>query len=160
MLPPEYVTSPAWVGEEAYRRGWPAPRRLSEEITVTTVIPIRPDAVPARSTAGLGELIRAYRLYLGLSQREMADRLGKARRDYQRIEKDQDRCPPGLITVIEALVDKFDEDVDVVLAEATLNGGADLTYTEDQEWERNVAGRAAVLCVVSDIHLNMTERTS
>lgn len=125
-----------------------------------TVTPIRPDAVPIRSTAGLGELIRAYRLYLGLSQREMADRLGKARRDYQRIEKDQDRCPPGLITVIEALVDQFDEDVDVVLAEATLNGGADLIYTEDQEWERNVAGRAAVLCVASDIHLNMTERTS
>lgn len=105
---------------------------------------------PAVSTDGLGELIRAHRLYLGLTQRAMADQLGKARRDYQRIENNQDRCPPGLLTTIEALSDRFDDEVDAVIEAALAQGGAALAVTSDealadQNWDRNVAGRAAIL---------------
>lgn len=114
---------------------------------------------PSQAIEGLGELIRAHRLYLGLSQRGMAERLNIARRSYQRLENDVDRCPPTLMADVEALVDQFDEDVDTVLEEATKMRGLKATYTDTQEWERNVAGRAAVLCIADDIHLVMTERT-
>ena len=103
---------------------------------------------PETYTKGLGEIIRAHRLYIGLSQREMADRLGKDRRDYQRIENGRDACPPGLLGQVEALSDAFAHQVDTVITAAEESGGVVLEVTPDgtgtQEWDRLVAGRAVV----------------
>jgi transcriptional regulator with XRE-family HTH domain len=107
---------------------------------------------PETYTQGLGELIRAHRVYIGLSQRDMARRLDMARRDYQRVESGRDSCPPGLLTKVEALSDQFCHDVDLLLDEAERRKGLALTYEVDtrlpeaerDEWHRLVAGRAAV----------------
>ena len=114
------------------------------DMTETTTATRRPETY----THGLGELIRAHRLYIGLSQRDMADRMGKDRRDYQRIENGRDACPPGLLGMIEELSDAFAYQVERVLDAAEAQGGLVLEVTEDgspgKEWERLVAGRAAV----------------
>lgn len=107
---------------------------------------------PETYTHGLGEIIRAHRLFIGLSQRDMADRMGKDRRDYQRIENGRDACPPGLLGMIEELSDAFAYQVERVLDEAERRDAADgplrLSVVVDgspgKEWERLVAGRAAV----------------
>ena len=107
---------------------------------------------PADYTHGLGELIRAHRLFIGLSQRDMAARLGKDRRDYQRIEQGRDACPPGLLGQIEELSDAFAYQVERVLDEADRRDPADgplpllveVDGSPGKEWERLVAGRAAV----------------
>ncbi|URC18150.1 helix-turn-helix DNA binding domain protein [Mycobacterium phage Zenteno07] len=107
---------------------------------------------PETYTHGLGEIIRAHRLFIGLSQRDMADRMGKDRRDYQRIENGRDACPPGLLGMIEELSDAFAYQVERVLDEAERRDSADgplrLSVVVDgspgKEWERLVAGRAAV----------------
>ncbi|QHB37349.1 HTH DNA binding protein [Mycobacterium phage BirdsNest] len=108
---------------------------------------------PETYTHGLGEHIRALRLYIGLSQRDMADRMGKDRRDYQRIENGRDACPPGLLGMIEELADAFAYQVERVCDEAEKHAdehGTPLVIEviEDgspgKEWERLVAGRAAV----------------
>lgn len=100
---------------------------------------------PATYAIGLGELIRAHRLYMGLSQRDMATRLSKDRRDYQRIENGRDACPPGMLTAVEALTDQFDSQVEAVLDILKRDGDVTVAIeTEGWDWERNVAGRAAL----------------
>lgn len=115
---------------------------------------IKAERRPAEHSWGLGEAIRAHRLFIGLSQREMAARVGKDRRDYQRIENGQDKCPPGLLSQIETLSDAFAYQVERVLDEAERRaerpeaGPLELAITIDgspgKEWERLVAGRAYV----------------
>lgn len=122
---------------------------------------------PAEYAHGLGELIRSYRLYIGLNQREMAVKLGKNRRDYQRIESDQDACPPGLLGKVETLTDDFDDQVSRVIDAAEKDEDRHVEIAVDTgpgwEWERLVAGRAAVI-VAGDrklprITLTLTEHT-
>ncbi|QGH75295.1 HTH DNA binding protein [Mycobacterium phage Quesadilla] len=122
-----------------------------KEIDVTT--PTR-ERRPETHSWGLGEIIRAHRLFIGLSQREMAERVGKDRRDYQRIENGQDKCPPGLLSQVEELSDAFAYQVERVLDEAERRaerpgaGPLELAVTiggsPGNEWDRLVAGRAAV----------------
>lgn len=103
-------------------------------------------------TTGHGEVVRAHRLFIGLSQRDMAARLGKDRRDYQRIETGRDACPDDVLRAVEALSDAFAYEVELVLDEAdrraTTDGPLPLLVvtdgTPDNEWQRLVAGRAAV----------------
>jgi transcriptional regulator with XRE-family HTH domain len=119
-----------------------------------TVTPIRPAPVlrPETYTDGLGELIRSYRLYLGLTQRAMADRVNKNMRDYQRIENGQEACPPGFLGIVEALADVFEVHVDAVIDAAKEQGGIRIEADSDPayEWERSVAGRAGVVVATLD----------
>lgn len=108
---------------------------------------------------GHGELVRAHRTYLGLSQREMANMLDKDRRDYQRIEIGRDACPPGLITRLETLIDVFDAHVGRIIATAEQKGTLALEVDPDQEWNRAVAGRAAVLSEDAPISLTIVGET-
>jgi transcriptional regulator with XRE-family HTH domain len=114
----------------------------------------------------LGELIRSYRLYLGLSQRGMAEKLDMARRSYQRIETGTDPCPPGLLADVEKLADGFERHVNCVLAESVKVGGLNVKVETDPryEWERSVAGRAAVVALsdpqFGPIILTMPERSA
>ena len=98
-------------------------------------------------TYGLGELIRAHRAYLGATQQGMAILLQMDRRDYQRVEKDDDACPPGLVDRVLDLADKFDDEVDAVVEAATAQGGARLIVSDDphDSWQRAVVQRAAVV---------------
>lgn len=115
-----------------------------EEIDVTK------EKRPATHSWGWGEQIRALRLYMGLSQRDLAARTGKDRRDFQRIENGQDKCPPGLVSQIEELADAFAYQVERVIedAEKQTDGPLELAVSIDgsqgSEWDRLVAGRAYV----------------
>lgn len=108
---------------------------------------------PTTRAFGYAEIIRAHRLYIGLSQRDMATLLRFDRRDYQRIESGQNACPVGFLTRLEELSDQFHHDVERVLDAAEdptnwINGALLLAVSAsgkpEDEWERLVAGRAAV----------------
>lgn len=105
---------------------------------------------PTVYTEGLGEALRAHRLYIGLSQKDMAERMGKDRRDYARIEANRAACPPGLLSRIEELSDAFAQQVDAVLDQAEKTpGGITVAVVVNSgqpwdEWYRLVAGRAMV----------------
>lgn len=109
---------------------------------------------PATPTAGYSELIRAQRLYMGLSQRELARVIPMDRRTYQRIESGTERCPAGFLDTMINLIDTFDREVDESITAATLmlSDGKDTAvhFRVDAEedsahvWTRAVIGRAAV----------------
>jgi transcriptional regulator with XRE-family HTH domain len=129
---------------------------------MTNVTPIR----PPEPEHDLGELIRSYRLYVGLSQRGMAEKLNMARRSYQRIETSVDPCPPGLLADVEKLANHFEHHIDCVLAESERTGGVTIKVDTDAkyEWERSVAGRAAIVALgepkCAPIILTMTDERS
>lgn len=109
---------------------------------------------PPTRTAGLGELMRAKRLYTGLSQRGFAKHLNDMdRRSYQRYETGQDDMPPGLLDTVDALLDDFDSQVAAVIeaadreiAETNATGLLPVFVPTDprQEYERCIVARAAV----------------
>ena len=103
--------------------------------------------LPTERCYGLGELIYAHRIYMGLSQRGMARRLKFDRRDYQRIEQGRNECPVGFLTKVTDLVDLFDQVAYTIVDKALADGGVSIVIDTDPrwEWERNVAGRAALL---------------
>lgn len=106
---------------------------------------------PPERAEGWGEMIRALRLYTGLSQRELARRIAVDRRTYQRIENGRELCPVGFIDTMRTVAHEFDDQIDVVLAAAETMVGdsgrpAQIQVREGDEfaWERAVIGRAAV----------------
>jgi transcriptional regulator with XRE-family HTH domain len=91
---------------------------------------------------GLGEVIRGYRLYMGLSRNAMAIALDVAFRSYERIEDGDRACPPGFLDSIRQIVSEFDAAV-----EYAVHSGPDMPVVhvgENEEWDRVVAARAAV----------------
>lgn len=104
------------------------------------------DKNPDTYTPGLGEVIRASRLYLGLSKDGMAHQLKMSDRSYERIESGERDCPPGLLDSIDALMDTFDDAVFELIADATATGDkiVDVSTAPREEWHRCVVGRAAV----------------
>jgi transcriptional regulator with XRE-family HTH domain len=105
---------------------------------------------PAEYTDGLGETVRGFRLYIGLSRPAMADKLGIALRSYERIEDGRAACPPGFLDTLSKLVVTFDKQVDQLM----ITGLAEkrelsVPVSRDrglaQEWTRCVAGRAAMM---------------
>lgn len=106
---------------------------------------------PAEYTHGLNEMIRAHRLYVGLSQRGMADLLHMDRRSYQRIENGTALCPPGLLTTIAELSDTFDSEVEAASHNAQARVDASkidsvvVNLTPScSEWDRSVVGRVYI----------------
>lgn len=116
---------------------------------------------PAQPTGGYGELIRAQRLYMGLSQRELARIIPMDRRTYQRIESGAEHCPTGFMDTMTNLVDTFDREVEDTIAVAERITARDnamivghvpsavhFNVQADEDlahiWTRAVIGRAAV----------------
>lgn len=107
---------------------------------------------PAVYEDGWGELIRAYRMYLGISQRSMAERLAMSERSLSDIEVGRRSCPPGFVDSVREVVKAFDSDVEKIIRSASSgehSSAQKLTsveVTEDigGEWARSVIGRAAV----------------
>lgn len=99
---------------------------------------------PDDYTWGLGEVIRGYRLYMGLSRLAMAIEMGVAIRSYENIEDGRKACPPHFLDTIRGVVQRFENNVETMVAE----GHRDPTVTTDvgSEWWRAVACRAAVTC--------------
>lgn len=102
---------------------------------------------PDTYAEGLGELIRASRLYLGLSKDGMAKQLRMSDRSYDRIESGERDCPPGLLDSIDKVLQRFDDEVAAMEDWATRKGDLTVEVSPDprQEWRRAVVGRAAVL---------------
>lgn len=93
---------------------------------------------PPDYASGLGETVRAYRLYMGLKQRTLAERLEMSQRSLERIENNQRACPPGFITSLDDLTSTFDNEVEALGGKPLdMPAGAD-------EWTRAVYRRAAV----------------
>lgn len=118
---------------------------------------------PPIPTDGYGEWIRAQRIYMGLSQRELATTIPIDRRTLQRIENGTERCPAGFLDTMSNLVDTFDREVDDTIDVAEQMGaigpgsakimGSDpsaihMNVSTDDDpahvWTRAVIGRAAV----------------
>lgn len=109
---------------------------------------------PADYVDGWGELIRAHRLYIGLSQRTFAQRLEMSERSLSDIEIGRRRCPPGFLDSVVAVIREFDSDVEKAVraaadsmagqpAEATMTP-IEVSADPENEWNRVVIGRAAV----------------
>jgi len=100
---------------------------------------------PKDYTEGLGEVIRGYRLYTGLTREAMAARIGMALRSYERIEDGcrGTACPPGLFDTLETILAEFD---DAVGKMSVAGRTAPIKVSTDPalEWRRCVADRAAV----------------
>ena len=110
------------------------------------------DPNPTEWTAGLGELVRAHRLYCGISQRTMAARLAMGEKSLSDIEIERRDIPRGFLPSEEAVVSHFVRQVDEVIAQAEMmlrGSDEDVVYfpvseSAIDEWARSVIGRAAV----------------
>lgn len=97
---------------------------------------------PEGYATGVGEVIRGYRLYLGLSRNAMAIKLGVAFRSYERMEDGTRDCPPGFFDTLRAVVRDFEYAVERVLDDPP---GAPIVHPgEDNEWWRSIVARAAI----------------
>ena len=106
---------------------------------------------PAGYTDGWGELIRAHRMFLGLSQRSLSERLGMYEKSLSDIEVGRRDCPPGFLDSIVGIVNDFDRDVEkaIQVASAQIPKGETMLRIEvssdpKSDWNRAVIGRAAV----------------
>lgn len=103
---------------------------------------------PSDYAQGWGELIRAHRNFIGISQRALAYRMKLSERSLSDIEVGRRSCPPGFLDAVETVADEFDNDVEKVIEVA--QGCTDEMFTikvdpdPKNEWQRAVVGRAAV----------------
>jgi predicted transcriptional regulator len=57
---------------------------------------------PPEYVEGWGELIRAHRMLMGVSQRTLARRLQMTERSLSDIEVGRRNCPPGFLVALQA----------------------------------------------------------
>jgi transcriptional regulator with XRE-family HTH domain len=95
---------------------------------------------------GLGEMLRAARLYVALSRGGFAAKLGMAERSYVRMERGERPIPPGLMDSLDAVLDEFDLAVELLVERATRSGDLSMTVSTEPEgeWHRAVVGRACI----------------
>ena len=133
---------------------------VGETAVAGTVAMVEPEEAeysvrrPSDYQEGWGELVRAHRFYLGVSQRCLAERLSMSERSLSDIEVGRRACPPGFIDAVAALVNDFNADVEKILRSATApmagqqsnKDTISIEVTEEPagEWTRQVIGRAAV----------------
>lgn len=105
---------------------------------------------PPEYVDGWGELIKAHRLYVGLTVKDMADRLGMSEKSLLDIEVNRRSCPPGLLDSVREIVEEFDDEV----LFATRNAVGLLLDNQDDDfitvklgkddWKKAIIRRAAV----------------
>jgi transcriptional regulator with XRE-family HTH domain len=95
---------------------------------------------------GLGEVLRAARLYLGLSKTGIALKLSMAERSYTRMERGERPIPAGVLESLDEAMDEFDTAVELLIERATRSGDLriDVTTEPEGEWHRAVVGRACI----------------
>jgi transcriptional regulator with XRE-family HTH domain len=110
------------------------------------------DKQPEDYADGWGELIRAHRAYIGVSQRTMATKLNMSERSLSDIEIGRRSCPPGFLNAVQEITQRFYDSVTLMRrhADDALND-AEFEFYEipvfidpKMEWERAVIDRAAV----------------
>lgn len=99
---------------------------------------------------GLGEIVRAHRLYMGLSRPAMAKKLQMAFRTYERIEDGTRECPPGFIDTMRKLVVMFDDEVERMI-DNPQSHSLEVKPGEDYEWHRAIVGRAALAIPITPV---------
>ena len=106
---------------------------------------------PSDYSEGWGELIRAHRFFMGISQRTLADKLKMGERSLSDIEVGRRSCPPGFLSSVELVADEFDKDVEKAVSYAAKADAGDdglvpmpVSDAPEKEWQRAVIGRAAV----------------
>lgn len=98
---------------------------------------------------GKGELLRAQRLYLSMSKDGMAMLLRMKERSLSRIERGEDAMPPGVPADVDVLLDRFDIEVEEMIADAERRNETVKIRVQpglENEWQRAIVGRAAVQC--------------
>lgn len=109
----------------------------------------QPDSPPP-----VGELVRAHRMYIGLSQRAFATKLGIPEKSLSDIEIGRRSGTQRFLDYVIDQVDEFDEAVKLTVtaaedrlkhkAEETVHIEVDDESELEAEWQRAVIGRAAV----------------
>jgi hypothetical protein len=113
---------------------------------------------PTEYTEGLGEVVRGYRLYTGLSVHGFAAKIGMSVRTYERIEfgtpspRDKakgrgSQVPPGFFDTLNGIMGEFDDAVDTLITNCAKMPGVvpTVTGTPGDEWARAVACRASMM---------------
>jgi hypothetical protein len=95
---------------------------------------------------GMGEVLRAARLYVAMSKGGFATKLGMAERSFVRMERGERPIPPGLLDTVDTVLDEFDTAVELLTERATRSGDLtiEVTATVEGEWHRAVVGRACI----------------
>ena len=108
---------------------------------------------PEDYSEGYGKLVRAYRNYMGLSQRTLSYRLNMREASLSDIEVGRRRCPKGFIDTVENMAAEFDTAVQATIQGLAKTPGwlpdgvpspVEVSNEPSKEWERAVTGRAAV----------------
>jgi len=102
--------------------------------------------------AGKGELLRAYRKYVGLSLRGFAVQCGIKEKSLLDMEVGRRDIPEGVFDTVESVMERFDAEVEQTIAQAEQmlednpEGVVEFRVTDepDEDWVRAVIGRAAV----------------
>lgn len=104
---------------------------------------------PPEYHEGYGELVRAYRVYMGISQRTLAEKMGLGERSLSDIEIGRRACPPGFLDSVQKVVDQFLDAVNMLTVRADLEvSKSDETemvveVNSRDDWMRAVVGRSA-----------------
>jgi hypothetical protein len=95
---------------------------------------------------GMGEVLRAARLYVAMSKGGFATKLGMAERSFVRMERGERPIPPGLLDTVDTVLDEFDSAVELLVERATRSGDLSMTVSTEPEgeWHRAVVGRACI----------------
>lgn len=106
---------------------------------------------PADYAQGYGELVRAYRYYVGLTPKAMAKKLSMSEPSLTDIETGRRACPAGLIDNLDKVATEFDDavqgairNVENLIGEDNPCKFAGVDVDPRDEWQRAVIGRAAV----------------
>lgn len=107
-----------------------------------------PTPRPAAYSEGYGELVRAYRYYMGVSQRTLAEKIGIGERSLADIETGRRACPPGFLDSVQKVIDRFNDTVRDLTVEAddwaaTHNDELVIEVNSRDDWNRAVVGRSA-----------------
>lgn len=103
--------------------------------------------------------LRAYRDYLGLTVQEMAERLGMARRSYQRMETGTAAVPVSLWDTIDGIVEDFEKAVTRLVRTPDGNDATVIVeLAEDASmWQRNVVARAMIAALPGQIDVKLPD---
>lgn len=117
-------------------------------MTAQPHVPDRTNMRPPDYAQGYGELVRAHRLYMGISQRTLSRRMKMAEKSFSDIEVGRRHCPPGFVDEVAKVCDEFDAAVEAIITAVEQDPRDQVNFDIDSEprneWTRAVVGRAAV----------------
>jgi DNA-binding XRE family transcriptional regulator len=91
---------------------------------------------------GRASELRSRRNYFGLNQHEFAAEMGMSRRSLQAMEVGRDAIPASLWSALDTLTDRFDDEVETLVACLDSSKIVLRASRNDSAWDRMVRARA------------------